>query len=101
MSKNLQHFVDNFIRGMALGNQMQDRWAVQQYPRHMLDVERAKNSQSASQFDRKMRNEDLRTQGYLKDVEGRYAKNMRPPAPRGGRGGTGMTPEQEEYYAKY
>lgn len=84
MSKNLQHFVDNFLRGMEVGNRMQDRWANQQYRREALDVQRARNAQAAAIHADKMGIERARLGGYLQDVQGRYIKNTTPKAGKAG-----------------
>jgi hypothetical protein len=101
MSKNLQHFVNNFVTGMELGNRMQDRWANQQHRKDVLAVSRSNAELAARRHAERMALDTQKLGIYKTGVDARAARDMAAAAKAGraGAGGApGLTPEQEEFY---
>jgi hypothetical protein len=74
MSRTLQHFVDNFLRGMEVGNKMQDRAEMRQYRRDSLEVARQKNKTAGDIHRDKMGIERDRANAYIDLARANAAK---------------------------
>jgi hypothetical protein len=95
MSKHLQHFVDNFVKGMTLGNTMIDRAEMRDYRRSALEVARQKNETAAGIHRDKMGIERGKADAYIERMKALAAKDRAKLA--GGSGGANLSGPVQEW----